>query len=409
MRVLNHSVLVCLVTGVLTLFMTLQVAQAAVEVKDLPGNIHLGPIRIHPEFSVKEIYTDNYFLEDDNEKDDWITVLIPGITLQLPFGEHMFQFDYYAEIFRHSDFSDYNTENHKASGLLDLKFPWGLALKIADEYTKSRTHPEFDGDTEDDYHYNDAGVEASYQLAGRYKVKVGYRNVIKEFWAERNEVDNFVRHEGYVGLYYRFLPKTNLLVEYTYYHMDNEDNGALSTDNDNHHFWAGLEWEPGAKIKGGIKGGYTMRRYDEVGQDEDTFGMSGDITYYLANFTTLHLEAVREIIQTEVSAEDDPFATHYIRTGALFSVTYKFPFWTGGLHELSATAKGFYYNEDYRERGAFTEEREDDRYGGGVGINYQFWDRVNLKVEYQYTENESNFRTEEYRENQVFIQFSLVL
>lgn len=407
MRVLKCPSVILLLAFML--FVLPHFALAELEVKELPGNIHFGPVRVHPQFSIKGAYTDNYFLESDDEKENWVAVLIPGITVQVPFKSHMLQLDYRAEVFRHSDYSQYDAEDHCASGLLDLKFPWGLEVKVGDEFIQSATRPEFLGDTLDDYNYNEGMVEASYRLANHFKVKVAYRNVFKDFWKRANELDNFVRNEASAGVYYRFLPKTSVLVEYTFYHMDNEDRGFLSTDNDNHHIWAGLEWEPGAKIKGGIKGGYIMRRYDEFGKDEDNFGMRGDLTYFLTNFITLRLEAVREIIQTEFTGEETVFGTHYVRTGGSFSFGYTFPFWTGGLHKLGATLEGFYYNDDFRERGIYTRERRDDRLGGSAEMTYQFWDRIGLTVKYRYVDNNSNFDWEDYRENQGFVQISIVL
>jgi len=398
--------LLCLLTGVLILVISPSPAFAQLAIKELPGNIHLGPVRIHPQFSVKEVYTDNYFLEDTNKKENWITVLTPGITLQLPFmRRHIFQFDYHADIFKNINFSRYDTEDHNASGLFNFNFPWGLELTIGDQFIKSATPPDFEGDTQDDYYYNIGMAEAAYRFAERYKVKLVYRNAFQDFWTEAAEVDNYKRNEVSAGIYYRFLPKTSVLVEYTFYRMDNEKRDPLSTDNDNHQIWVGLEWEPGAKIKGGIKGGYIHRRYDELGsgRNESNFGMRGDLTYLIGKSTTLNAVATREIIQTLVTAGEEFYGSHYIRTGGTLSLNHNF------TSKIAANVAGFYYNDDYRERGAFSEKRMDNRYGGSAGIGYQFRDWLGFRVNYRYTENASNFDVEEYRENRVFIQVYLVL
>jgi len=320
----------------------------------------------------------------------------------------MFQLDYEAEIYRHSHYSRYDRVDHQVKGSLDFKFPWRWELKLTDKFVKSATLPGFLGDTLDEYYYNDAKIEAIYKLADRYKLKLAYRNVYKCFpgWTE---LDNFVRNEGSIALYYRILPKTHFLGQYTFFYIDNEDKGYPSTDNANHLLWLGLEWAPGARIKGGIKGGYWARRYEEAGRDEDTFGVKGDLTYFLGNFTTLQLEAIREIIATEITAEEAYYGTHYIRTGGALSLKYKFPFWTGGYHEVNAILKGFYYNDDYREKGIFTKRRRDVRYGGGIEMNCKFWDRVGIILNYRYRENDSNFDAEDYKENRFMAQISLML
>ena len=91
--------------GVFLLFFSPNLGLAQFEVEDLPGKTHLGPVRVHPQFSLKEVYTDNFFLETANEKDNWTTILIPGIVVQVPFRQHMLQLDYRSEIYRHSDFN----------------------------------------------------------------------------------------------------------------------------------------------------------------------------------------------------------------------------------------------------------------------------------------------------------------
>lgn len=416
--------LLCLFTGVLILVISPSSAFAQLgvqgpvwsthvysaferlDIKELPGNIHVGPVRIHPQFSAREVYTDNYFLTDTNKKENWITVLTPGITLQLPFmTRHIFQVDYRADIFRNGKYVRYDTVDHYASGLFKFNFPWGLELNIGDQFIKSSVPPDFEGDAQDNFNYNEGMVEAAYRFADRYKVKLAYRNAFQDFWAEAAEVDNYKRNEVAASIYYRFLPKTSVLVEYTFYRMDNEKRGTLSTDNDNHQIWVGLEWEPGAKIKGGIKGGYILRRYDEAGsgRNESNFGMRGDLTYLIGKSTSLNAVATRQIIQTLVTAGEEFFGSHYIRTGGTLSLNHNF------TSKIAANVAGFYYNDAYRERGAFSEKRQDNRYGGSVGIGYQFRDWLGFRVNYRYTDNVSNFDEEEYRENRVFMQVYLVL
>jgi predicted porin len=398
--------LLCLFTGVLILVIAPFPAFAQLNIKELPGNIHLGPVRIHPQFSVKEEYTDNYFLEHLNKKENWITVLTPGITIQVPFmTRHIFQFDYSADIFRLGHFTRYDTEDHYTSGLFKFNFPWGLELNIGDQFIKSSAAPLFEGNSHFEYFYNEGMVEAVYRFADRYKVKLAYRNDWKDFWNQAAKVDNYKRNEVAADIYYRFLPKTSVLVEYTFYRLDNEDIASFSTDNNNHQIWVGLEWEPGAKIKGGIKGGYILRTYDErgSGKNEGDFGMRGDLTYFIGKSTTLNAVVAREIIQTEVTAGQGPYGTHYIETGGTLSLNHNF------TSKITAHLAGFYYNDDYRDRGAFTERRMDNRYGGGVGIGYQFRDWLGFRLNYRYTENTSNFEQWAYRENRVFIQAYLSL
>jgi len=397
---------------IVTIFFFPHLVMAGSNVKDLPGNIHLGSIRLHPQFSVKGLFSDNYFLTANNQKDEWLTIFIPGLTLQVPFRKHTLTLDYRAEIERHSEYSHFDGTFHNASGLLELKFARGLGLNIGYEYKKSRTPPDFEDDTVDDYHYYNGIVEALYQFTNRYKVTTAYRHVIKDFQDHENREDNFSMNEGTITLHYRFLPKTHLLLEYAFSRIDNKDIGDVDTDNDNHHIWMGLEWDPSKKINGRIAGGYTTRKYhhEQGGEDEDTFSMGGNLTYFFSRFITASLKLERQIIQTERTSDQSFYGIHYIRTGGNLSLNYKIPFLTNGFRNSSTTIKGLYYNDDYSRGRTRIRKRDDDRYGGSVQLSLKYWDdRLDLTLNYRYLENSSNISLEDYEENRFFVQFSILL
>ena len=379
-------------------------AIAETEMGLLGGNIHVGQVRLHPFFSVKGIYSDNMFLEHKAEKENWTLIYIPGIVVQVPFYQkrHLFQFDYRAEIFRNLNFSDYDKENHRASILFKLTSPKGTEINIKDEFVLSSTSPEFEGDTLDKFYYNDASLEFKYDPKKRYKLKLLYHNVIKGFY-EFSELDDYMRNDLTFDFYYRIFPKTYLMAEYRIFYIDNNDSprtflivpphlppnsitpinyfiGSASTDNLNNHIWVGVTWAPGAKFKGEIKGGYINREYAEYGRDESSFGMRADLTYFLNNFTTIRLDATREIIATELTAEDSFYGTHFFKTGGELSLTYKFPFLSRGHRKFKATGRGFYYNHEYREDGYYGKMRQDDQYGFGAELTGEFWDRLGFKL-----------------------------
>ena len=376
-----------------------------------PGNIHFGDLKVHPYLNVQEEFTDNYFLTHRSRKNEWYTTIIPGINLQLPFKRHKLILDYHSEIERHNEYTRFDGTFHDASGLLELKFGRRLGLNIEYQYTKSRTLPDSEDDTVDDYHYYQGKVEALYQLTNRYKLTVAYLNNIKYFQDHENREDDFTMNEIPVTLHYRFLAKTHLLLEYAFSQIDNKDLGDVDTDNDNHRIWVGLEWDPDAKITGRIAGGYITRRYEheEGGDDEDTFGMEGDLSYLFSKLLTFRLKLERQIIQSEATSDQAIYGVHYTHTGGMLSLIYKIPFLTTGLLKSSTSIGGFYYNDDYTRRGILIEKRDDDRYGGNVGLSFKYRGRIGFTLNYVYTDNDSNIPVETYRENRVFFQFSIML
>jgi hypothetical protein len=394
-------------------FLLIPVFTSAAEPEDIPGNIHIGQLKIHPDLSVKEGYTDNIFREADSEKGSAITTVSPGILFQLPIKRHFLQMDYRADLIEASKHHDvYDTDSHFANLLLNLDFN-RLNLLMGDNWAKDSTPPDFENDTRNDYYQNRAFFEASYRLPGRYKVKAFYTNEFRDFDDYREigqsnpELDNYMQNETGVALYYRFLPLTSVLLEYAFTTINNKDINLPDTDSDSHRIWLGLSWEPTAKINGAIKGGYVTRDYDEAGDDWDGFGMEGDLKYNYSSFTSFSFKGFRKLLDASVTqmapgGVAGDYGTYYVSTGGILSASRKLNY------KLSASAEISYFHDDYQERGAMPDERRDDRVGFGVGLDYRIQDWLGCGLKYNYEDNDSNVEAEEYRENRVFATISLI-
>ena len=68
------------------------------------GNLHLGPLKIHPFLEASESYDDNIYLSPSHEEDEFITVVSPGLQLELPFlGRHSLKAGYRADLYAFAD------------------------------------------------------------------------------------------------------------------------------------------------------------------------------------------------------------------------------------------------------------------------------------------------------------------
>lgn len=386
---------------------------SAVEPKDIPGNIHIGRLKIHPSLNVKEEYTDNIFREADSEKGSAITTVSPGILFQLPIRKHFLQVDYHADVIRSSKYHDaYETDNHFANLLLNLDFN-RLNILMGDNVARDSTPPDFENDIRNDYWQNRAFFEASYKLPGRYKVKAFYSNEFRDFddyfkaGQSNPELDNYKQNEAGAALYYRFLPLTSVLFEYAFTHISNEDLNLPDTDSESHRFWLGLAWEPTAKINGSIKGGYVTRDYEEAGEDWDGFGMEGNIEYKYSSRTSFNLKGFRKLLDSSVTqmapgGKAGDYGTYYVSTGGGLSARHKLS------HKLAVLADASYFHDDYKEKGNMPDKRNDDRVGFGGGLDYQIQDWLGFRLKYNYEDNDSNIDAEDARENRVMGTISLV-
>lgn len=396
----------------LFLLVTFLFAPTGASSRELQGGVELGPLKVRPSLSVKEKHTDNVFLESEHEKDDWITIVTPGILLELPFWDHQFQLDYRADLIRYADYDEYDTEDQLASALLEFEFPVGLEVKCADKFISSSTPPDWEGDVRNDYYYNVASLEASYGISEIYKVQLKYANKFMDYESMPYgpghkmqydpELDNFTENDYSAIFFYQFSPLTSLLLEYGFSHINNDDKEFPSTDSDSQRFWVGVKWEATALVSGTIKGGYYERDYD-VPDDWSGFAILGDLTYRMTPFTTFTLGLSREPKETSVTAEEGAYGTYYISTGGRLSVTHLFP------NRLSASAHVSYRNDDYQEEGYVGIKREDDRIGAGCGIDYAIEDWLGCGLSFGFRDNDSNFEFEDYRENRVTAHITLAL
>jgi len=389
---------------------------AQAEVKEIPGNIKVGALEFHPGFAVKHEYTDNVFLEYKDERDSYLATLSPGLGIILPLGRHLLKAEYRADIMRYANFGSLlDTVDHSVNTLLNLDFPGGLGASLAYDYKRSSIPPYSIKEERKYFHDNNITTNVFYRFADRYKIELNYRHESRDFkkymiWyplingvpTPFLQSDSYKKDDVSTALYYRILPKTLILFEFGYYHLNNVDPMGPSTDSKNYRVWFGLRWRPGGKLVGTIKGGYIARRYDvrEGGHDIDDFGLFCDITYDFSPFDHFVLKGYREVAETYVSTKTTPYyGSNYIHSG--FDLTYRHDF----TRKLSGDLHVLYNNDNFTEKEtrifATGKERQDNRGGFGTSIDYQIREWLLCKLSYTYINNDSNFDVEDYRENRL--------
>ncbi len=397
-------------SSVFLAFISIPLLSLAIKPADIPGNIHFGQLEIHPSLSLKEEYNDNIYEQASGETGSAITTISPEIAFQLPLQRHLLNMDCRAEFIEPSRHQNYQADNYFANIMLDLDFN-RLNIQIGDNWARDSVAPDYKEDIRNDYYQNHFFLDTYYKLADRYKIKGFYRNEDRDFnkfhkyWQPDPRLDNYTQNEVGFDLFYRFLPLTSALVEYGYVNKNNNDMGLPSTDSDTNRVWLGLTWEATSKITGTIKGGYVYRDYEAGIDDFDGFGMKGDLNYALTSYTTIGLHGFRKPVDTAVTEEEEVYGPYYISTGGTLSVDHKL------THKIRASADVSYWNDRYEEKGTAGKEagkkRDDDRYGFGVGVNYQVQDWLGCKVSYSYVDNDSNFDYEDYRTNIIAGKISL--
>ena len=359
------------------------------------GNIHLGNLQIDPYASVSESWTDNVYYTPTDEKGDRILVFQPGIKLQFPFGQHRIEAEYFVSFNRYNKYTGEDTTDKTGRGLLDFRFGSSLGLTLTELYTKNHVDrgQSATGFIEV-YRENASKASAFYQLTGRSKVQVDYSHTSYNYMISnfQDRDENFIA--GY--LYYRFLPKTSVFVEYDRKGVDftlaQNAPGGVSLNNTQDSVFLGFTWEATAASRGTVKGGRTKKDFESpFVRDLTMWSWYLDIDHRFSDLTSLKIAGKR------VPNETDWFGTsYYITTGASADLTHRMFSKTDLL--LSGS-----YGTDYYSNG-----RKDTTTILGGGLKYWIRDWFDVSAQYREQKRDSNLPTAEYTEHRYIIGLDMV-
>lgn len=377
------SIIACL------LFITPVAAQAE------EGNIHIGQLRIHPFASVSETFSDNIYYTLTNEKRDAIITYTPGIKLDLPVGRQLVEAEYYAVSSRYRTYRGEDTTDHHASGLMDFKIGSPFELKLSDVFTKGH-EPRSSSATGfiEVFRNNIATASASYQLPGRSKVQFDAGKSTWDFMqsAFRDRDEKF--GAGY--LYYRFLPKTSVFVEFDRRKVVFED-ATLNLDSIVDSELAGLTWEITERSKGTIKAGRVQKDFESpVYTDFRGWTSSIDLRHAFSEDTSLMISGQRTVNETNVLG-----TAFFVTTGGYGEFTQRL------FRKLAIVARGSYGKDVFSNPlPPDTIIREDKTATAGGGLKFDLWDWFALGADFTYRSRESNIPANDYREHEYIISAS---
>jgi hypothetical protein len=373
------------------------------------GKIKAGPVEIHPSIGLMETYSDNIYQSYDGKDDesDYITTVSPGIQFVLPFRRHSLQVGYKGDYNFYADNDDTDYHSHLFGGALNLDFPGGLVFTVSDYYSISSTPRKWkeqdglsganDPYREEDYDANDLNVKARYNFADRWAAAAWYNNHNLEYDEDYDDSGSYNRNLGGGSLFYRFTAKTEALIEYNYSTVDYDKEDT--DDNDNQMAYVGLSFDPTAKLNGYLKVGWAQKEYDEkvAGRDEkyDRFSSRVDLGYIISSYNQLGLKYDRVI--EEDADTNSPFTKD--------DVSLSFRHILSWNEKISLNARAGYASLEYEtadtDVDGTSKKRDDEKWYGGVGIGYDMQQWLSFKLDYTYTDNDSNFKRYDYTENRI--------
>ena len=392
-----------------------------------------------PRVYVEEQYDSNLFVTEKNEKDDFATVISPGVNLAYETPTALVNLDYGYRHFFYYDFTDLDYDDHR--GTLEARKDFGprFSLALSDVLLRSKDPIEFTGQEESQlpsiragernrYTRNIVRPEATFRFAERSSLKLGYQNQIL-----RNDAENvadqdenranallghrFGIHHG-IELFYEYInqdfgsttppqpsgdfkantgrgrytyyfdPKSSMFFEYLYVDKDVDQESAAFSDYQLHNARLGFSRDLYENFSVSASAGYLLRRAHD---QNDVDGITGRL-----NFSGQY-----KSLETNVYGETgygDDFTSAEIRGF--------FHFWRGGgnatyqLLERLRAETSFSVN-----RQKFLDiNRTDTYYNFRGGLRYQVLKWLFFSLDYEYNNRDSNVPLLGYTRNRVFFR-----
>jgi hypothetical protein len=396
----------------LSLLMTLP-AHAETQV----GRIRIGNLRVVPGIRLQVLHDDNIYLSEGTEAEpelsDLITHIMPAVGINYAFPERgALNLKYEGDLAFYSDYDDNDWKTHSGSVRLDYETPVGLLLGVENTYTDAEDPYGNDaqyklGVPKTERWLNDLRAHIGYGFGRRFKA-FGFYNFFKQdYESEEDFSQDYDVNEFGAGFQMRLMPKT---WGFFRYHMGERDYfthppaTGLTEENDADVDWqrvnVGLTWDTGAKLLGELNLGYQWKEYEsEIDpngnryEDKDTWIAGTNVSFAPNPTTTLSLSLTRALRESGANTSE-----YFEDTGiGLTMARILRPRFTLSL-------SGTYSKNDYNRPPAIGgPNREADNYLASVGLNYRVRDWLSAGLSYAYREKESNYREDEFTDNQFMI------
>lgn len=256
----------------------------------LLGTNAFAQLEVHPRITLEEEYTDNLFLTNTGEQEDWITTIEPGINLLFNSRSVELSLDYSLHYVSYVDNSDDNIDDFKDIQRADARavffggrpFTLTLSETITREALDERdSNADFNELVNRSTVYRTlAAPEYRLQLAPSFSLVFGYTyDRIDYAEAAGNDSEE---HIGSFSVVKELSSNTEIFVRYVYtVHQSDIDD-----DFDLQNYVLGLTQQFGPRLRASIEGGFSKVEYDN-GFDSDDINWLLNANYRLSEALTL--------------------------------------------------------------------------------------------------------------------------
>ena len=386
-------------------------------------------IKLTPKMTVEEKYTDNLFLDDQNEQDEWITTLSPGIDIMIDSRwidlslDYSFRYDYYKN---NNDLTNFDFSGGQRANLGTTFFEGRPFTLLVDATISRETLDERKASSATNELINKSTVydltvnpQYRFRLGGQSSLVFGY--IYDRTYHDDSRGDDSQGHSARVSLLKELSINTQISANYTYKMNLSDD----EEDYNEQSYTLGLSQQLGPRTKISLEGGFSTVEYVDINDDQESFTWSADVDYRLSAPITLSLMFSQDFDNSAtdgltksrdasflISYKKDSFAagleafweqTDYIRTvredesyGGRFDLSISLN------SNLSSGLDAEYEVSDF----AGQIDNSVDQYSAGASLHYDIG-RFLTSIHYEYRVYDADINTQDYTENTVTLSVSV--
>lgn len=358
-----------------------------------PFSFSAGPVNVYPQVKVEEKYNDNIYLQKDDKKESFVTIVSTGVMLEALKGDDSYYLGYkmssgsYASA--HTDDYIDHFVNGKAFWTLNHRNTLELLGRFEagheDRGTGIKQGPDV-APLEDLIEYDRSAAALTYTFGsktsdGRLTLKLAGAQT--EYTNQRDETrlrDRRTLETG-AGFFWRVGNKTGLVLDVSRTHTDymNDpspaDGAGGSKDSDYYKFLAGVSWAATDITKATFKVGRAEKRFEDESR-EDFSGASWEtiVDWALKPYSKLRFTVER-------SAEESYGRGDFIdekRVGAS---------WTHNWNDRITSKVAYNWTRDVYENDP--ESRKDDTSEATLALDYAFRAWLNVGASWNFKDRDS--------------------
>ncbi len=363
----------------------------------LAHRVSWADFSVQPNITVEEEYTDNFYRAERRPTAVWITRVSPGFNMQgltersrLELNYH-FNYYWYNDVNGAADTSELNYPGHDLDLYAATQLTSKLKLGLNENFILTREPAYSDMYSQivspDKYLRNRVTPALTYDIAEKGEVKLAYRNEYLSYLQPTvPSHEDSLENRGILTLTYHLNSTNHLDLENQYWRRDYE--GDINSGYDSYQALLIFRREFSSYLEGHAGAGYHHRDFfqsqlSNINMFAYSIGLTG------------HTERSKLFVSFDHNLNDFTVSDQYF-SAYLFKVMGEHLF----LDRIRAYVGGFYQYSRY-----FDSPRRDDYWNATVGLGYLFFDkRLELSVEYDRNDRNSNQPGYSYVENQVYFR-----